>query len=135
MLPLSSTPIESPINTNLGETLLLSSGKPSARHRNNGSDPHGRWSYQRFPGKDQTLITFIICYQAANVSRKGKFTYASQLEASHRHNNTLKKYVKQLLMDGLSIVIKQLQDDNHKVSIIEDFNKAIKKWIVKHLNC
>ena len=51
-----------------------------------------------------------------------------------RHKNTLKKDVRKFLIDDLRIFIQCLQDDNHDVLIMGDFNKAIEQLMVRYLN-
>jgi hypothetical protein len=62
----SSIPSTSRTNFKPGGTMLLSQGKITGRIITSGVDPMGRWSFTKYAGTHNKIITVIVAYQVCD---------------------------------------------------------------------
>ena len=81
-LTMSSSAMIAPHDYKPGGTMIVSRGSITGRHSVSGSDSLGRWSFQKFIGKNLRTIVVISAYQVCQThDTKGKTTAFAQQQA------------------------------------------------------
>jgi hypothetical protein len=73
---MTSSPSEMIGTYKLGGTMMLRTGDVLARLLSSGNDEMGRWSFQKFAGRHNRVVTIVVAYQtgAQLGTSKGKVT-------------------------------------------------------------
>ena len=88
-LSMASSPSEMTGTYKPGGTMMLSTGDVLARLISSGNDEVGRWSFQKFGGRHNRIVTIVVAYQtcAQLGTSKGNVTAHAQQESFLRQQN------------------------------------------------
>ena len=111
-----------------GGTFAMAHGDVVGRIKDKGSDPYGRWSYMKFIGSGNKLITFISAYQVCEnrnaQSSDGMTAYNQQQillrEAGHSNIDPRKHF-----FADLKSFLKKLKTEGSLIILCGDFNQEL----------
>ena len=126
-LTLSSTPVTSTSYYKAGGTALLSAGPIASRRTESGTDWLGRWSWQKFSGKNDTTYTILSCYQVNDKKiDTGTITNASQQVACLRDKGFKDPNPRKQFYIDLDMFVKEhIKTDNDELLLLGDFNECL----------
>jgi len=126
-LTVSDTPIQTKGTYKPGGTMLLSQGSILGRLVDSGKDEMGRWSYQKFAGRNNIIVTVIAAYQVCqkNVSHKGRYTAAAQQESLLRQRNESDTNPRRHFRQDISKFLSRCLQESNEVLLMGDFNESL----------
>lgn len=126
-LTLSSTPLESTSFYKAGGTALLSAGPIASRRIKSGSDWLGRWSWQKFSGKNEATYTIVSCYQVNDKKiDTGSITNASQQVACLRQKGFIDPNPRKQFYLDLDLFLKEhIKTEKDELLLLGDFNECL----------
>jgi hypothetical protein len=128
-LAICSSTIPSVHDFKPGGTLLAAQGNITGRIVNSGTDPIGRWAFVELAGKQHRNVVIIIAYQVCDQSFITNNTIKS-LTASSQQSSILRQQDRtctpqEAFISDLTSVIKSIQQRNHGVLLLGDFNEPL----------
>ena len=125
-LTISSSPVACVSYYKAGGTAILSAGRISSRRTQSGTDWLGRWSWQRFSGKNGMTCTIVSCYQVTEKNiNPSSVTFASQQLACLREKGIKQPNPrKQFYIDLNAFLQETLTNPTDELLLLGDFNEC-----------
>ena len=106
---------------------MLSTGNVLAQLISSGNDKMGRWSFQKFAGKHNSVVTIVVAYQtcAQLGTSKGKVTAHAQQESYLRQQNMHDPNPRKHFRKDLLSFLEACRKDNEELILIGNFNEEL----------